>query len=192
MTKNGIKQFLERFYPIVLGVIFVLSFPVWKLLFLIKKDPALFSQLKTSLSLPIFLLLLILFLVFIAVVVIAGVLELILRTRQDYLIVKTATGDILLKQHSVEQFIRDTLLEITGVDFVDVEVSILKGNAIGLNIWMDSTEKNDYVRFSERIQQRVVQDLDFNFGVSKIRFFRVFLESTHIRNGKQPIRVHFK
>ncbi len=192
MNKAAIRRFLNIFYPIVALGLFLLLFPVWKLMFFLKKHPDSISQSKEIFPIPLHVVLVVLFLLYVTILVVIFVMELILRTRKDYLMVKSATGDILLKENSVAQFIRDTLLEINGVDLVDIEVTILKENAIGLNIWVDSTEKNDYVRFSERIQQRVIQDLEFNFGITKIRYFRVFLESTHIQNTKQPIRIHFE
>lgn len=101
-------------------------------------------------------------------------------------------GVIFLSDRSMESFITDVVSEMAGVEAVDVSVEIFKENKLGIRIWLDTDEKNDFVRFAERVQQRVLQDLDFNFGIKKIRHFQVYVESTNILAGNGHPRVQYR
>jgi hypothetical protein len=78
------------------------------------------------------------------------------------------------------------------VENLEVSVDIFKENRIGIHIWLNTDEKNDFVRFSERVQQRVLQDLDFNFGIKKIKYFHVYVETTNINAGGTGYKVNYK
>lgn len=104
----------------------------------------------------------------------------------------TDKGNILLSDNSIASFVHDTVSQIAGVDTVEVKVNFLKEKAIGLNLWLDTDEKNDFIRFSERIQQRVLQDLEFNFGITKVKYFNVYIESTDINSAGAGYKVEYK
>jgi hypothetical protein len=110
----------------------------------------------------------------------------------SYIRVTCEKGTVLLSDTAIASFIHDTVSQISGVDSVEVRVNLLKEKSIGISIWLDIDEKNDFIRFSERIQQRVLQDLEFNFGLTKVKYFNVFLESTDINSGSGNYKVNYK
>lgn len=118
--------------------------------------------------------------------------ELYFTFATSYIIVESSKGSIMLSDTAIESFVRDTVNGLAGVDSVEVSVDVFKENQIGIKLWLGTDEKNDFVRFSERIQQRVVQDLEFNFGIRKFKFFKVFLESTDINSAAKGYKVQYK
>lgn len=109
----------------------------------------------------------------------------------SYVTFLSELGSIHLSDSAIECFIKDIVSNISGVESVDVSVEIFKENRLGIHIWLDTDEKSDFVRFSERVQQRVLQDLDFNFGIKKIKFFHVYVESTNINAGGTGFKVDY-
>ena len=118
--------------------------------------------------------------------------EIYARFSSSYAIVHSEKGRIFLSDRAMMSFIQDTVSLMAGVEDVTADVRIFKENRIGVNIWVDTDEKNDFIRFSERILQRVLQDLEFNFGIHKIRYFNVYVESTDIEAGNATQRVKYK
>lgn len=110
----------------------------------------------------------------------------------SYLSAATEKGTVLLSARAVESFVTDTVSQIDGVDRIDVSIDFLRDNQIGIRMWLDTDEKNDFIRFAERIEQRVVQDLQFNFGITKIKYFRIMLESTDINASDKSAKVEYK
>jgi len=110
----------------------------------------------------------------------------------SYAVVRSEKGRIFLSDRAMMTFIQDTVLLMAGVEDVTADVRIFKENRIGVNIWVDTNEKNDFIRFSERILQRVLQDMEFNFGIHKIRYFNVYVESTNIEAGAATQKVKYK
>ena len=123
--------------------------------------------------------------------VLIAAIAIYIRFIASYVSYQTEIGIIHLSDASIESFITDVVSQITGVESVEVAISIYKENGLGINIWLDTDEKSDFVRFSERVQQRVLQDLDFNFGIKKIRYFHVYIESTNINAGGTGYKVNY-
>lgn len=130
--------------------------------------------------------------IFLGLLILIGACELFLLLSRGYITAHTENGEVLLSDKAISAFIHDSVTQIAGVDGVEVSVSIFSDNEVGLKIWLDTTEKNDFVRFSERIQQRVLQDLEFNFGIDKIRYFKAFVETTDIDSTTSGQKVQYK
>lgn len=118
--------------------------------------------------------------------------EIYARLSSAYIMIKTDKGNVLLSDQAISSFIRDSVGQMPGVSDLSVDIRIFKENRIGIHIWVDTDEKNDFLRFSERIQQRVLQDLEFNFSVNRIRYFNVYLESTNIDINAKGQKVEYK
>jgi hypothetical protein len=118
--------------------------------------------------------------------------EIYYRFSSAYVHFLTENGMVHLSDKAMENFILDVVSEIAGVKSLEVSVDIFKENSIGIHLWVDTDEKNDFVRFSERIQQRVLQDLEFSFGIKKTRFFSVYVESTDIQASSTGYKVDYK
>ncbi|NPV01560.1 MAG: hypothetical protein HPY53_09290 [Brevinematales bacterium] len=114
------------------------------------------------------------------------------RLSSEYLSVHGEKGSVFLGRGAVEMFIRDTVSGLGGVHHCEARIDIQKDNMVGINLWIDADEKNDFVRFSERIQQRVLQDLEFNFGIAKIKYFNLYLETTDILSESKGAKVTYK
>jgi hypothetical protein len=114
------------------------------------------------------------------------------RLSSEYLWVRSEKGNIYLGRGAVEMFIRDTVSGLGGVHHCESRIEVYKDNLVGINLWIDADEKNDFVRFSERIQQRVLQDLEFNFGIDKIKYFNLYLETTDILSESKGAKVTYK
>ncbi|OHD56291.1 MAG: hypothetical protein A2Y33_00550 [Spirochaetes bacterium GWF1_51_8] len=130
--------------------------------------------------------------VLICIPVIILALQIFSRLSNDYLSVRGEKGIVFLSKISIESFIRDTVSGLGGVHSTECRIEIFKESFVGINLWIDADEKNDFVRFSERIQQRVLQDLQFNFGIEKIKFFNLYLESTDILSETKGAKVTYK
>lgn len=130
--------------------------------------------------------------VFISFPILLAALELYGAISASYIRAVSEKGTILLAASAVESFVRDTVSQIAGVDKIDVSVDYLRNDQIGIRMWLDLDEKNDFIRFSERIQQRVVQDLEFNFAISKIKYFKIMLESTDVTASAKDFKVEYK
>lgn len=124
--------------------------------------------------------------------VILAAFEIYFRFSRSYVHFVTENGFIHLSDESVSQFINDSVSETRGVASVDVQVSVFKENRIGVHIWVDTDDRVDYVSFSQKIQQKVIRDLDFHFGIKKIRFFHVYVESTDIGSAENGYKVKYK
>ncbi len=124
--------------------------------------------------------------------VLLTVFEIYARFSSSYIHIKTDKGDVLLSDNAISTFIHDTVTLMPGVEDVSVNINIMKENVMGINLWIDTDEKNDFLRFSERIQQRVLQDLEFNFSVNKIKYFNVYLESTNVDINAKGQKVEYK
>ncbi len=118
--------------------------------------------------------------------------EIYSRLSASYILIKTDKGNVLLSDQAIASFVKDTVIQIQGVEDVSVDIRIFKENRVGLHLWIDTDEKNDFLRFSERIQQRVLQDLEFNFSVNRIKYFNVYLESTNIDVNTKGQKVEYK
>lgn len=124
--------------------------------------------------------------------VILGAFEIYFRFSMSYVHFVTENGFIHLSDSSIASFIHDSVSEVKGVSSADVRVSVFKENKIGIHIWIDTDDRSDYVSFSQKIQQKVIHDLDYHFGVKKIRFFHVYVESTDIGASDNGYKVRYK
>lgn len=124
--------------------------------------------------------------------VLIAAFEIYFRNSSSYVSYLTETGFIHLSDRSIERFIYDVVSEIEGVESLEVSVEVYKENWIGIHIWVDSEEKTDFVLFSEKIQQRVLQDLEFNFSIKRIRFFHVYMENTNILSDGSNFKVKYQ
>lgn len=130
--------------------------------------------------------------ILISLPVLLATIEFFSRAASSYVHVISETGFIHLGDKAIRSFIDDVVSDIPGVESLEVSVDIYKENKLGIKIWIDTDEKSDFVRFSERVQQRVLQDLEFNFGIKKIRFFHVFIETTNIKSGSAGYKVNYQ
>ena len=130
--------------------------------------------------------------ILVGIPVLWGALEVYAFFSTSYAIVHSERGRIFLSDRAMVSFIQDTVSLLAGVEDVTADVRIFKENRVGVNIWVDTDEKNDFIRFSDRILQRVLQDLEFNFGINKIRYFNVYVESTNIESGSSAKKVKYK
>jgi hypothetical protein len=110
----------------------------------------------------------------------------------SYVSFASRTGKIHLSDHSISGFISDIVLDIAGVESAEISVDIFKENRVGIHIWVDTDQKSDFVQFSEKIQQKVLQELDNGFGIKNIKYFHVYIESTNINTGKTGYKVNYK
>ena len=129
---------------------------------------------------------------FITFPVLIGAADVFYRNTLSYIHFNTETGMIHLSDKAIANFILDIVSEIAGVESIEVSVNIFKENKVGIRIWVYTDEKNDFLRFSERIQQRVIQDLEFNFSIKKIKYFHVYVESTNIQSGANGYKVNYQ
>ena len=124
--------------------------------------------------------------------VILAAFEIYFRFSMSYVHFVTENGFIHLGDEAIAAFIRDSVSEVKGVSSADVRVSVYKENKIGVLIWIDTDDRSDYVGFSQKIQQKVIHDLDYHFGVKKVRYFHVYVESTDIGSSDNGYKVKFK
>ncbi len=117
--------------------------------------------------------------------------EIYYRFSTSYISFITENGFVHLSDTAIAGFIKDVVAGLAGVETVEATIEIFKENRLGIHIWLDTDEKSDFVRFSERVQQRVLQDLDFNFGIKKIKYFHVYIESTNINTGTAGYKVDY-
>lgn len=114
------------------------------------------------------------------------------RFSTAYVRVKSDKGLMFLSEFAIQEFISDTVGNIKGVQDVQVKVDIFKDNRVGVNLWLETDEKSDFIRFLERVRQRVIQDMEYNFGINSIRFFNVYLETTDINSEGKRYKVNYK
>lgn len=129
--------------------------------------------------------------IFITFPVLIIAFEIYTRVSFSYINYMTENGSIHLSDGAIAAFVTDVVTQISGVESQEVSVTIYKENRIGIHIWLDTDEKSDFVRFSERVQQRVLQDLEFNFGIKKIKYFHVYIESTNINASGTGYKVNY-
>ncbi|MEJ5284374.1 MAG: hypothetical protein ACP5Q5_07765 [Brevinematia bacterium] len=106
--------------------------------------------------------------------------EIFSKNSTSYVIGKSEKINLFFSEDSIKTFTENTILTFNGIENVNVKVDIFKKNFVGLHIYIELSEKTDFVKFSERISERLRQDLEFNFGITEIKFLNIYIENlTH-------------
>ncbi len=128
--------------------------------------------------------------IFVSIPVILIATEIFYKNSTNYLLVKSEKCTILVSEQTIKNFCENIVLSFNGVKNTLTKVDIFKKNFIGLQIYIELSEKTDYIKLSERITERIKQDLEFNFGIKEIKFINVYIENIAHTNEQSYVLIY--
>ncbi len=128
--------------------------------------------------------------IFVSIPVILIATEIFYKNSTNYLLVKSEKCTILVSEQTIKNFCENIVLSFNGVENTLTQVDIFKKNFIGLQIYIELSEKTDYIKLSERITERIKQDLEFNFGIKEIKFINVYIENIAHTNEQSYVLIY--
>lgn len=127
---------------------------------------------------------------FVSLPIIIIAFEIFSKNSTSYIVGKSEKANIFFSEDSIKTFVENTVLTFNGVENVTVRVDIFKKIYIGLHIYIELSEKTDFVKFSERISERLRQDLEFNFGITEIKFLNIYIENLSHSNEQRYFVIY--
>ncbi|MCX7821121.1 MAG: alkaline shock response membrane anchor protein AmaP [Brevinematales bacterium] len=128
--------------------------------------------------------------IFVSLPIIIIAFEIFFRNSTSYITGKSEKTSLYFSEDAIKTFVENVVFTFNGIENVLVKVEIFKKNYLGLHIYIELSEKTDFVKFSERISERVRQDLEFNFGITEIRFLNIYIENLSHTNEQNYIVIY--
>ncbi len=105
------------------------------------------------------------------------------RYRGTYYSLMAGNAAVHFSDRAIAGFVRGAASLEPGAEAEGAIVDIFKGHELGIRLWIGVHGKWDYIDLSEKVRKRVVEGLESSFGINRIRYFHIILESAAVEKA---------